>query len=66
MEITRTLILVPTLSFVSANARSQQVHYNYDRGTNFASYKTYQWVNTPSGTPTYPGASNLPGRAELS
>ena len=23
------------------------VHYNYDRGTNFAAYKTYQWVVLP-------------------
>ena len=25
----------------------QDVHYNYDRGTNFAAYKTYQWVDLP-------------------
>ena len=25
----------------------QEVHYNYDRATNFANYKTYQWVDIP-------------------
>jgi hypothetical protein len=25
----------------------QDVHYNYDRGANFSSYKTYQWVDLP-------------------
>jgi len=29
----------------------QDVHYNYDRGTNFAAYKTYQWVDLPGGVP---------------
>ena len=25
----------------------QDVHYNYDQATNFAAYKTYQWVDLP-------------------
>ena len=25
----------------------QDVHYNYDRGANFGSYRTYQWVDLP-------------------
>jgi hypothetical protein len=29
----------------------QEVHYNYDPGTNFAAYKTYQWVDLPDGVP---------------
>ncbi len=33
--------------FIVAGAYGQDVHYNYDRGTNFASYKTYQWVDLP-------------------
>jgi Domain of unknown function (DUF4136) len=32
-------------------AYSQDVHYNYDRGANFASYKTYQWVDLPGHVP---------------
>ena len=32
-------------------AYGQDVHYNYDRGTNFAAYKTYQWVDLPGGVP---------------
>lgn len=27
----------------------QDIHYNYDRGTNFATYKTYQWVEIKGG-----------------
>ncbi len=33
--------------FIVAGAYGQDVHYNYDRGTSFASYKTYQWVDLP-------------------
>ncbi len=33
--------------FIVAGAYGQDVHYNYDRGSNFASYKTYQWVDLP-------------------
>jgi len=33
--------------FIVAGAYGQDVHYNYDRGTNFASYKSYQWVDLP-------------------
>ncbi len=28
---------------------AQEIHFNYDRSTNFASYKTYQWVDIPGG-----------------
>jgi hypothetical protein len=28
-------------------AYGQDVHYNYDRDTDFTSYKTYQWVDLP-------------------
>jgi len=35
--------------FAFACAYAQDVHYNYDRGTNFSSYKTYQWVDIPGG-----------------
>jgi hypothetical protein len=63
MGLTRKLILFPALLFMTAYACSQDVHYNYDRSANFASYKTYQWVDIPSGTPTLPGALPMPGGA---
>ena len=34
-----------------AGAYGQDVHYNYDRGTNFSSYKTYQWIDLPGRVP---------------
>jgi Domain of unknown function (DUF4136) len=37
--------------FIVASAYAQDVHYNYDRGTTFASYKTYQWVDLPGRVP---------------
>jgi hypothetical protein len=36
------------LLFIAACALGQDIHYNYDRGTNFSVYKTYQWVELPS------------------
>jgi hypothetical protein len=41
--------LTPLLAFllVVVCAYGQDVHYNYDRGANFSSYKTYQWVELP-------------------
>jgi hypothetical protein len=44
----RLTALVPFL-FIVACAHGQDVHYNYDRGANFSSYKTYQWVDIPGG-----------------
>ncbi len=32
-------------------AYGQDVHYNYDRGANFAAYRTYQWVDLPGRVP---------------
>jgi hypothetical protein len=29
--------------FIVVHAYAQDVHYNYDRGANFQSYRTYQW-----------------------
>jgi hypothetical protein len=41
--------LIPLAAFILTVvcAYGQDVHYNYDRGTNFSSYKTYQWVDLP-------------------
>jgi Domain of unknown function (DUF4136) len=51
MKISRGLTFFSTLLWMAVFAAGQDVHYNYDRGTNFASYKTYQWVELPSGVP---------------
>ena len=37
--------LIAIISFAALCALGQDVHYNYDHGANFASYKTYRWVN---------------------
>ena len=41
-------------------AYAQDVHYNYDRGANFAAYKTYQWVDEPTGQAKVAPPSGLP------
>ena len=46
-----TNILLAGFLFLVAGAYGQDVHYNYDRGANFAAYKTYQWVDLPGGVP---------------
>jgi hypothetical protein len=46
-----TNILLAIFLLIVAGAYGQDVHYNYDRGTNFASYKTYQWVDLPGRVP---------------
>ncbi len=48
--------LAMKLAFLGASllmitaAYAQDIHFNYDRNTNFASYRTYQWVDIPDGT----------------
>ncbi len=56
MGLTKKRIFFSSLLFMTAYACGQNVHYNYDRGANFASYKTYQWLDSPSGPPTFPSA----------
>jgi hypothetical protein len=51
MVVKFTNILLAGFLFMVAGAYSQDVHYNYDRSTNFASYKTYQWVDLPGRVP---------------
>ena len=48
MRLLKQLTLLPILLFVIACAYGQDIHYNYDRGANFSSYKTYQWVDAPT------------------
>ena len=43
MRLNKQLALLSAF-FIIACAYGQDVRYNYDHGANFASYKTYQWV----------------------
>ena len=53
MRLTKLLIFLPAFSFMLVCAYGQDVHYNYDRGANFSSYKTYQWVEVPIAPPKF-------------
>jgi Domain of unknown function (DUF4136) len=59
MKITKRLILPLALLFRLACARGQDTHYNYDRGANFQSYRTYQWVDLQSA-PNGPSKADVP------
>jgi hypothetical protein len=50
MRLTKRLSFLPALFFILSCAYAQDVHYNYAAGTNFAAYKTYQWVDIPGGS----------------
>jgi uncharacterized protein DUF4136 len=57
MRLMRRLTFLPALLLIVVCAYGQDVHYNYDRSGNFydrngnfASYKTYQWVEFRGGT----------------
>ena len=60
MKITTRMILPLALFFMVACAYGQDVHYNYDRGANFQSYRTYQWVDPQSGPPKADPPAGLP------
>src|ERR1700758_4971321 len=60
MKLNKLQILLPALLFVIACAYGQDVHYNYDRGANFQSYRTYQWVDLTSD-PSCPPKVDVPG-----
>jgi hypothetical protein len=51
MKFTKGLLSLQALWLLVVLAYAQDVHYNYDRGANFSSYKTYQWVDLPNGVP---------------
>lgn len=51
MGFTNRMTLLQLFLFIVACAYGQDVHYNYDRGTNFSSYKTYQWVDLDARVP---------------
>ena len=60
MKLRKLRIVLPALLFVIACAYGQDVHYNYDRGANFQSYRTYQWVDLQSGPPNTNAPAGLP------
>lgn len=47
MRLTKWLTFISAVLFMMGRAYAQDVHYNYDRSTNFSAYKTYQWVDLP-------------------
>ena len=49
MRLTKQVTFLAAFLLTAACAYGQDVHYNYDRGANFAAYKTYQWVEIPGG-----------------
>jgi hypothetical protein len=60
MKITTRLTSPLALFFMVACSYGQDVHYNYDRGANFQSYRTYQWVDHQSGPPKADAPAGLP------
>ena len=48
-KLRKGLVFLPVLLLAVACAYGQEISYNYAPGTNFAAYKTYQWVESPSG-----------------
>src|SRR6185295_18917741 len=50
MRLPRQAMFLAIFLFMAAGAYGQDVHYNYDRSANFASYKTYKWVEIPGGS----------------
>jgi hypothetical protein len=59
MKITKQLLSPLALLFMLASARGQDIHYNYDRGANFQSYRTYQWVDLQRD-PEGPSKADVP------
>ena len=51
MRLSKRLTFLPALLSMVVSAYGQDVHYNYDRGANFAAYKTYQWVDLQGRVP---------------
>ncbi len=49
MKTTLGIMLGLALGCIPAGIAAQDVHFDYDRGTNFAVYKTYQWVEIKGG-----------------
>ena len=52
-------VVLPAFLFIITCAYGQDVHYDYDRGANFQSYRTYQWIDLQSG-PSGPPKADVP------
>ncbi len=48
-RVAMKLAVLPALFFFVTVVYAQDIHFNYDRGANFAAYKTYQWVEIQGG-----------------
>jgi len=48
----RLMMILSALVCVSGLVLAQDVKYNYDFGTDFSKYHTYQWVNLPTAHPS--------------
>jgi Domain of unknown function (DUF4136) len=51
MRHTKPLTLLTFFFSLMTCAYAQDIHYNYDRDTNFSNFKTYQWVDLPDRVP---------------
>ena len=60
MKLSKLQTVLAAFLFTVACAYGQDVHYNYDRGANFQSYRTYQWVDLQSGQPKADVSGGLP------
>ena len=49
MRLMKQMTFLTAFLFTTASAYGQDVHYNYDRSANFATYRTYEWVDVPGG-----------------
>ena len=49
MRLQNQMTFLAAFFLMATCAYGQDVHYNYDRSANFATYKTYQWVEIPGG-----------------
>jgi Domain of unknown function (DUF4136) len=59
MRLATLLTLVLKFPVATALVYGQEVHYNYERGANFAAYRTYQWADTHTAAPKSDPASVL-------
>ena len=60
MKLTTRLTLVLTFAFTVVYGYSQDIHYDYARGTNFAAYKTYRWVDVPGPSTKTDAPNGIP------
>lgn len=59
MKLAKTIIF-PAFLFLVTCAYGQDIHYDYDRGTNFSAYRTYQWVDASGGASKADPSNGLP------